>query len=377
MRIAFDLRRIKNPGIGRYMQCLVEAMLAQDSEHEFLLIVSPDAQELISTAGRRAEKLCCSAKYYSLREQVELPRILRDHKIDLLHSPHFVLPLVRPCPAIVTLHDVIYLACKEDLASRVGHIYYRRMMAAAARSAVHIITVSEFSKSDIVRHLGVDAAKIKVIHSGVSPAFHPSRDSARIENVRRKYTLRKEFILYAGIYKPRKNHAGLLRAFQQLRAGEVDAELVIAGPMNESEAALKSLARELAIADRVTFTGSVDDSELAALYCAARVYACPSLYEGFGFTVLEAMACGTPVVCSHQTSLPEVAGDAALYADPRNPEEFAGALSWVFSDEVLRTDLVRKGFQNCRRFNWLKAAEQTIAVYERSTEQPSRKAVYA
>lgn len=377
MRIALDLRRIKNPGIGRYMQCLVEAILAQDSEHEFLLIVPPDAQQLISTVGRSAEKLCCSAKYYSLREQVELPRILRDHKIDLLHSPHFVLPLVRPCPAIVTLHDVIYLACKEDLASRVGRIYYRRMMAAAARSAVHIITVSEFSKSDIARHLGVDAAKIKVIHSGVSPAFHPSRDSSRIENVRRKYTLRKEFILYAGIYKPRKNHAGLLRAFQQLRAGEVDAELVIAGPMNEGEAALKSLARELGIADRVTFTGSVDDSELAALYCAARVYACPSLYEGFGFTVLEAMACGTPVVCSHETSLPEVAGDAAHYADPRNPEEFAGALSRAFSLEMLRTDLVRKGFQNCRRFNWVKAAEQTIAVYERSTERASRKAVYA
>lgn len=377
MRIALDLRRIRNPGIGRYMQCLVEAVLAHDSEHEFLLIVPPDAQELISTTKRNAEKFCCPAKYYSVREQVELPRILRDYKIDLLHSPHFVLPLVRPCPAIVTLHDVIYLACKEDLASRVGQIYYRRMMAAAARSAVHIITVSEFSKSDIMRHLSVDPAKIEVIHSGVSPVFRLSGDSSRIEDVRRKYTIRKEFILYAGIYKPRKNHAGLLHAFQKLRASEVDAELVIAGPMNEGEAALKSHARELGIADRVIFTGSVHDSELAALYCAARVYACPSLYEGFGFTVLEAMACGTPVVCSHQTSLPEVAGDAALYADPRNPEEFAGALSRVFSNEVLRTDLVRKGFQNCRRFSWLKAAEQTIAVYERSTERASRKAVYA
>ena len=171
MRIAFDLRRIKNPGIGRYMQCLVKTVLALESEHEFLLILPPDAQEAISDSGTRAEKICCSAKYYSVREQVELPNILRAHKIDLLHSPHFVLPLVRPCPAVVTLHDVIYLACKEDLASRVGRIYYRAMMTAAARAAVRIITVSEFSKSEIVRRLGVDPAKIDVIYSGISPAF--------------------------------------------------------------------------------------------------------------------------------------------------------------------------------------------------------------
>jgi glycosyltransferase involved in cell wall biosynthesis len=125
------------------------------------------------------------------------------------------------------------------------------------------------------------------------------------------------------------------------------------------------------------FTGHVDDSELSALYSAARVYACPSLYEGFGFTVLEAMACGTPVVCSPETSLPEVAGDAALYADSRNPEEFAGALLRVFSDDALRGELIQKGRRNCRRFNWDKAAAQTLAVYEQSAGNATPKAVYA
>src|SRR5579871_4487513 len=161
MRIALDLRRIKNPGIGRYMQCLVEALLARDCGHEFLLIVPPGAENTIADPAGRAEKLCCPVKYYSLREQLELPGILRQHKIDLFHSPHFMLPFACPCPAVATIHDVIYLACKEDLESRLGRMYYRAMIAAAARRAQRVITVSGFSKSDIVRHLGTAPEKIE------------------------------------------------------------------------------------------------------------------------------------------------------------------------------------------------------------------------
>ncbi|HEY6249853.1 MAG TPA: glycosyltransferase family 1 protein [Candidatus Angelobacter sp.] len=377
MRIAFDLRRIKNPGIGRYMQCLCEAVLAQETRHEFLLILPPDAQETIANAKGRAEKLSCGLKYYSLQEQLELPRILRRHRIDLLHSPHFVLPLMGSCTTVATIHDVIYLACKDDLPSWTGRMYYRGMMSASARKADRIITVSEFSKADIVRFLKVDPARIEVVYSGVSPVFQPVRDPSRIQQVRRQYGISGEFILYTGIYKPRKNHEGLFRAMQKLVAGGVCAQLVIAGSMNEGHAELKKLAAELKIADRVIFTGFLNDSDLAALYTAARVYACPSLYEGFGFTVLEAMACGTPVVCSSATSLPEIAGEAAVFADPRNPDDFACALAYVFSDDELRARLVTSGYENCRRFSWPNAAAKTIAVYESAAEKALRKVVYA
>ena len=377
MRIAFDLRRIKNPGIGRYMRCLAEAVLAQGTGHEFLLILPPGSQEAISISGSHAERVCSSSRYYSLAEQVELPRLLRKYRIDLLHAPHFLLPLMRPCPAIVTLHDVIYLACKDDLPSHLGRLYYRAMISMAARSADRVITVSEFSKSDIVRHLNIAPGKIEVIHSGTSHVFQPVADPARLDRIRRKYSISRDFILYAGIYKLRKNHAGLIAAFHTLRAKGVVAQLVIAGPMDQGELPLQRLARELHIDQDVLFTGLVDDSELAALYSAARVYACPSLYEGFGFTVLEAMSCGAPVVCSWETSLPEVAGDGALYANARNPEEFAQALSRVFSDVELRADLVARGFRNCQRFSWAKAAAQTIEVYEQSAANAMRKAVYA
>ena len=377
MRIAFDLRRIKNPGIGRYMQCLVDAVLARETDHEFLLILPPDAQEMITTNGPRAKKLPCGLKYYSLHEQVELPRILRANKIDLLHSPHFILPLHRPCACVVTLHDVIYLACKEDLPSRAGRLYYRGMMATSVRLADRIITVSEFSKADIVRWLQVDPARIEVIHSGISPAFQRVTDISRLELVRRKFSISKEFILYAGIYKPRKNHAGLLQAFRQMIAAGSRTQLVIAGPMNEGEAELRKLARELEISGSLIFTGPVDDSDLCALYSAARVYACPSLYEGFGFTVLEAMACGTPVVCSRETSLPEVAGEAAVYADSRSPEEFACALLHVFTDEKLRAELIERGYKNRQRFSWNEAAAKTLAVYESASRKIAGKVAYA
>lgn len=377
MRIAFDLRRIKNPGIGRYMQCLVEAVLAEESDHEFLLILPPDAQEMISSNGRTAEKLSCPVKYYSVREQIELPRILRAHRIDLLHSPHFMLPLLSPCPAVVTLHDVIYLACKEDLPSGMGRMYYRGMIMASSRRARRIFTISEFSKTDIVRHLNVNPDKIEVTYPSISPIFRPIRDKSQIKTVLTKYGITDEYILCAGIYKLRKNHAGLLHAFQRLRAKGVNGQLVIAGPTDEGQPALKKLARELGVAEQVVFTGAVDDIELAALYSAARVYACPSLYEGFGFTVLEAMACGSPVVCSPETSLPEVAGSAAVYADPRDPEKFAEALARVFLDENLRADLTMRGHKNCERFSWKRAAAQTLAVYESVAGVTARKAVFA
>src|SRR5262249_15230589 len=149
-----------------------------------------------------------------------------------------------------------------------------------------------------------------------------------------------------------KNHAGLLHAFHDFARDGYRAKLVIAGPIGEGEVELRRLAVDLGIAGKIILTGHVPDSDLPALYSGSRLYACPSLYEGFGFTVLEAMACGVPVVCSTATSLPEVAGDAALYADPQEPREFADALGRAFANDDLRKQLIENGFKNCARFGW-------------------------
>ncbi len=373
MKIAFDLRRIKNLGIGRYMKCLVEAILAQEPSGGYLLILPPGGEETIDVGGSNPQIITPKLKYYSIHEQIQLPRILREHKVDLLHAPHFMLPLIRPCPSVVTIHDVIGLTWKEDLRSRVGRVYYRWMISAAARLADRIITDSKFSRDDIVRRLGVDRNKIKVVYPGISPDFQRVNDAAELENIRRKYQIEHEYVVYTGIYKPRKNHAALLRAFQRFLLSERHASLVLVGPLGEGEQELRRLADQLEIGEKIIFTGFVNDSELRALYSAAKVYACPSLYEGFGFTVLESMACGTPVVSSGETSLPEVAGDAALYADPRNPEEFAKALHDAFTNADLRSALIKKGRTNLRRFCWANTAKETFTVYQDALRGSLRK----
>jgi len=375
MKIAFDLRRIGNPGIGRYMKCLAESIAVQAPEHEYLLILPPESEHLVHAPN--AQKLCTGLKYYSFREQFELPRILSRHRVDLLHSPHFLLPLVRPCPAVATIHDVIYLACPEDLPSLSGRLYYRTMMNACARMATCLITDSEHSRNEIVRYLHADPPKIEVVYPAVDPFFRSGADPAEVISARSRFGLDREYILCVGIYKPRKNHAGLLKAFQLLLKGGMQSQLVIAGPMGEGEPDLRRLAQELGIAQHISFTGFVHDADLRALSSGARVCVCPSLYEGFGFTVLEAMACGTPVVSSSATSLPEVAGKAAMYFDPHKPEEMAVQLCRAFSDDAVRASLIADGRSNLLRFSWEETARQTLSVYHQALQLPLPRAAYA
>jgi glycosyltransferase involved in cell wall biosynthesis len=241
------------------------------------------------------------------------------------------------------------------------------------RRADRIITDSEYSKRDIQRFFKAKDDRLDVIYPGVDQSIRKNVDSVKLCEVKSRLGIVSPYLIYTGIYKLRKNHAGLLQAFKTFVDRGGHAQLVIAGPMEDGEEMLRRLARDLGVADRVVFTGFVDDRDLPALYSGASVYACPSLYEGFGFTVLEAMACGIPVVCSKETSLPEVAGAAALYADARNPQEFGNALYQVFSDQALRAMLVSKGTNNLQRFQWKHAAEQTLAVYEKAARGTSEK----
>jgi len=374
MKIALDLRRIGNPGIGRYMSCLVEAILKQRTEHEFVLLFPPKADETIHGKFGKTMRLVPRSAYYSFSEQIELPRILSRQNIDVLHSPHFLIPLLHRGPSVVTIHDVIYLACPEDLDSRIGRLYYSGMMRASARLANRIITDSFFSKEEIVRYVGVDPAKIVVIYPAVDSAFGPA-DNADVQTARAKYRITRDFILYAGIYRRRKNHATLIKAFKSFVRNGGEAQLVIAGPLEDGATQLRKLAQELGIGDSVILTGFVNDTDLCALYTGARVYACPSLYEGFGFTILEAMACGTPVVSSNAASLPEIGGNAALYANANDPEAFGEALYQAYTDEEVRRRILEHACTNLRRFDWDSAANSCLQMYEEAFDPPTTHAV--
>ena len=362
MKIAYDLRRIASVGIGRYMKTLVEAVAKIAPQHEYVLIMAPGTDRLLQTP-ESLQRIYARSRYYSISEQFELPRLLRKHHIDVLHAPHFVVPLMKSCPTIVTIHDAIHLVYPKDIASPIGRIYARWMMGHAARIADKIITISEHSKQDLIRLVGADERKISVIPAFLDPNIQPVREAETLEFVRRRYGIHKEYILYMGIFRERKNHIGLIRAFARLILQGHDLELVISGPVEEGNAILSKQAHELGVLDRIVFAGFIDEKDMSGLYSGAAVYACPSLYEGFGVTPLEAMACGTPVVCHHGTSLPEVCGSAALYSDATQPEQFALALDQALSDTKMRSRMTTLGLANAQRFSVYHTATATLNLY--------------
>ena len=363
MRIAFDLRRIGNPGIGRYMKSLVESVAQAAPTDDYFLIVAPGTESLLPDAPG-AERVFAGSPYYSVGEQIELPRLIERYGIDLLHAPHFVVPVRKKCRTVVTIHDTIHLIYPQDLPSFTGRVYARLMMMTAVRVADRIIALSGHAKSEIVRLLGAREAKIQVVpHPGVSPEFFVRHDKVTLAETRAKFGISGRYILYTGIFRERKNHIGLLRSFALLRQKQKDVQLVIAGPLDKGEAILKGMAAKFGIADQVVLTRFVSNEELPALYFGASVYACPSLYEGFGLTVLEAMACGVPVVAHTGTSLPEICGDAALLSDATQAEKFAAALEMALEPGMMRDSLIERGFQNVKRYSRDKCSTEVIRLY--------------
>ena len=344
------------------MKTLVKAMVQLAPEHEYVLIMTPGTHHLFD-AHTSIRLISARSKYYSIAEQLELPALLRKHDIDILHAPHFVVPVKKSCATVVTIHDAIHLVYPQDIASRVGRVYANWMLRLAANVADRIITVSEFSKSDLVRHLGTDPEKITVIAAFLEEGVFGVDNRATIDAIRVRYGISRHYILYTGIYRERKNHVALLRAFAELTRTGFDLDLVISGPLAEGKAKLSQIGRDLGIADRLVFPGFVPERDMPGLYSGAMIYACPSLYEGFGFTPLEAMACGVPVVCHNGTSLPEVCGNAALFSDARQPEVFADALRQALEDSALRARLTRLGYENARRFSPTQSAAATLKLY--------------
>lgn len=351
------------------MRSLVEAVLQASPGNEYLLIVTPGTEHLLPHPGE-CRLFFARSPYYSVSEQFEIPQVLEREKVEVLHAPHFVVPLWKKCPTLVTIHDTIHLIYPQDLPSMLGRTYARIMMNAAVRIADEVITVSHHAKSEIVRFLQVPASKVTVIPSGVSSDFARTASPQQKAAIREKFGICGDYVLYTGIYKERKNHVGLFRAFAVLLRRHPHLSLVIAGPLAEGEASLRQQAAELGIADHVRFTGFVSDEDLPILYAGAAVYACPSLYEGFGFTVLEAMACGVPVVANNATSLPEVCGDAAILSDATQPEKFAEAMEMALEPGALRDSMIDRGLENVKRYSWRKAADEVVQVYARLCKHP-------
>ncbi|MEA3345939.1 MAG: glycosyltransferase family 1 protein [Chloroflexota bacterium] len=297
-----------------------------------------------------------------LWEQLLQPWALYRRGIDLLHAMAFVGPLASPCPFVVTIFDLSFLRCPETF--RPGNrLYLRLLTQLSIRRARRIIAISEHTKADIIRWLGIPPERIEVIYCGVDEGFHPL-PAEEVSAFRREKGLPERFFLHVGTLEPRKNLGLLLRAYDRLRAaGEDPPPLILAGGKGWMWERLFSQREELGLEDSVHFPGYVPFEELPLWYNAATCLLYPSLHEGFGLPPLESMACGTPVLSSNAASLPEVVGDAGLLLDPRDEELWAHELARVMSQPELRRELAERGLDRARRFTWGWAAEETVQTY--------------
>ncbi|MGI8422758.1 MAG: glycosyltransferase family 4 protein [Chloroflexota bacterium] len=350
MNVALNAHFFHHPGTGsgQYLQHLIRV---------FRLGAAPvDAIPLFNPAASSLRKVWW--------EQVAFPRLAQSSGADVWHVPYFAPPLIHTRPLVTTIHDLIQLIIPEYATTPLVRLY-NRLVGLGARRANLILADSESSKRDIVRLLGIPDQRIRVVYLAPDESVRRPVSREEIAAVQRKYGLAERYVFYFGGLLKHKNVVALLEALASLR--HLDWQLAVSGRLRSDNSPffpdLPRLAAEFGIQARVRFLGFAPDEDKSALLRGATCFAFPSLYEGFGMDPLEALACGTPVVCSNRSSLPELMGDAALLVDPEDDGALADALRRVLTDPELRSDLAERGPTQAARFSWDKCARETYQAY--------------
>ena len=380
MRIGIDYTAAarQRAGIGRYTRELVGALLAlvgQDAilPHQYVIFAATGGLSRTHWQHEMDRLLAIRHSPFAIRNfplsdewmarlwhraRLPIPVETITGPLDVFYSPDFVLPPTRRATrTLLTVHDLSFLRYPDAFVPRLRR-YLERVVPRSIGRADLVLADSAATRSDIVSLLGVPPDKVQVLYSGVHPRFRPQPEPGEAERIRARYGLDGQpYVLSVGTVQPRKNYVRLIRAFTRLQTCKLaDLQLLIAGSRGWLYQDI--LAEAEKHDDRVRFLGFVDDADLPALYRHAALFAFPSLYEGFGFPVLEAMACGVPVVCSNGSSLPEVAGDAALLVDPLDTGALAEALARALEDTGLRQEMIARGLAQAARFTWERAARR-------------------
>jgi glycosyltransferase involved in cell wall biosynthesis len=385
LRIALNAWFIDRPetGSGQYLAHLLAEYAARLAGHQFLLCVHagqrpPEGSRLahapgsVGPAASRFEWRALPTPFDGLNshlakvwfEQSSFPRACRRWQADLIHVPYWASPLFAHAPTLVTIHDLITALLPAYTGGTLGRVY-NGLVARSARRAACILTDSQASREDILRHLRVPAQRVRTILLAADERFRPVEDRSTLAGARARYELPPRYLLYLGGFDVRKNVPGILGAFARLDLP--DLHLVIAGKLPDRDSDLfpnpRRIAGELGILDRVRFTGWIQDEDKPALYSGATAFLFPSYYEGFGLPVLEAMACGTPVVTSTHTSLPEIIGEGGLCVNPGDLDALAGAMRSLATDQILHEAKCRAALAQASRFSWRQTALETMAAY--------------
>jgi glycosyltransferase involved in cell wall biosynthesis len=367
--IAIDARKIRDFGIGTYIRNLIRELSAIDAENRYLILVGPAGREVLKDLPPNFELVSWRAPVYSLRELFTLSWKLLHLRVDLFHATHYVLPLLLPCKAVVTIHDIIHLLFPEFLPNRLAFFYAERMIRRALVHGDRILTISRNTKNDLTRYFGVDGEKIDVVHLGIDECFRVALTDEQIEEGLGFYGLERGYVLFVGNPKPHKNLDNVLKAYAQaLRLKPLTQPLVCVGDRDGLEKGLRERAEHLGIADRIVLLGHVPQESLPAIFQGAGLFLYPTLYEGFGLPVVEAMASNVPVITSNTSALKEVAAGYAHLVNPLDIEGMAKAIVECLTDKDHQASLRKLGRRRALDFSWRRVAERTLETYRRALD---------
>jgi glycosyltransferase involved in cell wall biosynthesis len=367
MKIVIDGRMYQESGIGRYIRNLILQLQKLDKTNEYYILHLKKDFHSVQYEDN-FQKVMVDFRWYTLQEQVKLPKILNKIKPDLVHFPHFNVPVFYSGKYIVTIHDLIHqhfvmkhATTLDPVTFKLKQFGYRKAFSSAVNKSTKLITPSQFVKDQLIKEWNVNGDKIMVTPEGVDSKLLTATAQLDKTGILKKFNINPPYIFYVGNAHPHKNIDGLINAFLKLRQNYQYLQLVLTGKDNFFWQKIKADPRFQNI--NIIYTGYVNDSELADLYKAAQVYVEPSFEEGFGIPLLEAMSAGCPVVSSDAGSLKEVGAEAAIYFDPRNIDEMVDKITQVLNSEKLRKELTEKGKKRVNDFSWEKMAKQTLEVY--------------
>lgn len=368
MKIGIDCRFYSSnfTGIGRYTHELVSNIIDLNNKfknpHEIVLFFNKPEFENFKPQ-KNVKKVLVNAKHYSLKEQTKFLRILNQEKCDLVHFPHFNIPLLYRKPYIVTIHDLTLSFFPGNKMNKWYHrLAYHIVIRNAVRTAKKVITVSKNTKKDLKNMLNVPEAKIEVVYLGINKEFCLLENLKPTKQTLKKYKIKKPFLLYTGVWRSHKNLLGLIRAFRIVKKS-LDLQLVITGKPDPKYPEVISAIKKLPHSKDVILTGFVDEKELIHLYNAAMFFVFPSFYEGFGLPPLESMKCGTPVIASNHGSIPEICGkDNAIFFNPHSESDIAQKIEMLYKNAELQTKLIDRGLNHAAKFSWREMAKKTFKI---------------
>jgi glycosyltransferase involved in cell wall biosynthesis len=373
VKIAIDARMIRPDsmhGIARYVYELLCCIKDLQPEHKFYIFVNANSPLEDIEWPEFMELVHLKSSWISFSEQLEIPKILKSLKADLLHAPSFVAPIIMPCELIMTIHDLNHLVLPQFY-TPFHQFYYQFFVRSCIRRSRFILTVSQFSKKEIVRNLKLNEDKVFVTYNGVASNYKPVTDQEKLDYVREIYELPEKFIFCLSNNKPHKNVQQLVRAFCY---SDLQVPLVLACPVDKN---LIRISENYGKKHLVYFTKFIDEEHLPAVYSLTHLFVYPSTYEGFGLPPLEAISCGAPVVVARSSSLPEVVGNHAIFVNPYDHKAIANALQVGCSDESIREKLREGAMPHAKSFSWHKMAKETVEIYERCHMSKSGKLVEA